>query len=1379
MRSFLLSRLLFLAAACAFAGGARGQTILFDQLQTDDGISEYSVNAIHQDGFGRIWIATRDGLNIYDGKSVEVFRPKAGDTGPILGHNVYNVTGDGKEMIYIHCMMGLMAYDLRYKRFDTICESDVERIAMGREHLWFSFQNRLSRLDQDNKPVSYYLFNDDINITAICEASDGMIYVGTRDHGLLTLDSNRKVASVIKAIEVVCIFEDAEHVIWVGSSRNGLYRVGNNRIVNYRSDARDENSLSNDFVRCINQDNRGNYWIGTFHGLNRLDPTTGRFTRYYHSDSQSNSLGDNSIWCITRDRQGTMWIGSFYGCVNKFNPDYLFNHYYTPGNSGKSLCGKVVGSVAEDETGNLWVCSENSGLNYLDRKKDRFNWFWQDKGGFYDFQKGALKDILYDRQERCLWICTHLNGLHRMDLRSGRIERINFTANPPGNDFVRRIKPYGDQLILGTHNSVYLFDKRTRKAEPLVDNRRNNLEYRQIWDMLIDRQGRLWFSTSSEIYCYSFESGALVRYGYDPSDPNSLQEGNLYVFAEDADGRLWVGSAGGGIALFDEQTRQFHRFDTSNSGLLDDYVLGMVETPMGNLLVATNKGLSCFDHRNGLFHHCVNSYPTLMLSERPLHRLKSGEIVICSINGMLIAEEEELNIKSQRFSIYFSKLYVNNMEIRPGDDSGILQEVVEYTDTIRLGPNHTSLRLDFTVPNYVNALRPIVEYRLEGFNEEWVPLDLHDNINFTNLAPGHYRLIVRCRMESTGEEASRAELHIFVRSPLYKTFGAYVFYLLLFLLILGTVIRAYTNHIRLKTSLDSVEREKRYMQELNDMKLNFFANVSHELKTPLTLITSQLEAISRQNNLPAPLSKKILNVLRNTDKMSRLIGEILDFQKQGNQLLRLHFRLYDLVSYVREVCVPFREYAVSRGILLHIVSRLPDNQPLPVRFDKVQFEKVIYNLLSNAFKATKAGDTITVSVSREENRAILQVQDTGYGIAQENIHRIFDRFYQEKVGAWQSGSGIGLALTKGIVEAHGGTIRVESKPNEGAVFTVSLPLETGDAESIHEFAPEHGDEGCIVEDDRELTEVGEPVSEEYGHSADPGFPEEPAREPEPGAETEVRPLDAGPEHPLDPFWESEPQKTCTILIVEDNAELLETLAEIFAPFYHVITASNGAEGLQLTESRQPDLVLSDVMMPVMDGVEMCKKIKSNFNTCHIPVVLLTARGAVEHIIFGLQHAADDYILKPFNITLLLARCNNIIKNRLALQAHYMHSPQSDIRQIATNPNDQELLGRAVKLIEENLDNADFDIDTFAREMCLGRSNLFRKIKGVTGQTPNEFIVNIRLKKSLDLLKEHPDMPVYQIAMMVGFNEDTYFMRCFKKAFGKTPSQYRAEISSQS
>ena len=1377
MRSFIRKVLLSLAIVSASVGVSRGQTILFDQLQTVDGISEYSVNAIYQDGFGRIWIATRDGLNVYDGKTVEVFRPKAGGKGPILGHNVYNVTGDGNETIYVHCMMGLMVYDLRHERFETICESDVERIAMGRKYLWLSFQNRLNRLDERNRPVPYYLFNDDINITAICEASDGMIYVGTRDHGLLTLDSNRKVSSVIKAIDVVCIFEDAEHMIWVGSSRNGLYRVGKNRIVNYRSDARDENTLSNDFVRCINQDNRGNYWIGTFHGLNRFDPITERFTRYYHSDTQSNSLGDNSIWCITRDRQGTMWIGSFYGCVNKFNPDYLFDHYYTPGTPGKGLCGKIIGSVAEDERGNLWVCSENSGLNYLDRSKDRFSWFLQDKDGFYDFQKGALKDILYDRQERCLWICTHLNGLHRMDLASGRIERINFTANPPGNDFVRRILPYGDKLILGTHNSVYLFDKRTRKAEPLVDNRRNSLEYRQIWDMLIDRQGRLWFSTSSEIYCYTFETGALVRYNYDPADPNSLQEGNLYVFAEDADGRLWIGSAGGGIALFDEHTRQFRHFDTSNSGLLDDYVLGMVETPMGNLLVATNKGLSCFDHRNGLFHHCDNSYPMLMLSERPLHRLKSGEIVICSINGMLIADEEELSIKSQRFPIHFSKLYVNNTEIRPGDDSGILREVIEYTDTIRLGPKHTTLRLDFTVPNYVNALQPAVEYRLEGFNETWVPLDLHDNINFTNLAPGHYRLIVRCRMDATGEESSRAELHIFVRPPLYKTIGAYVFYVLFFLTVLVVVIRAYTNHIRLKSSLDSVEREKRYLQELNEMKLNFFANISHELKTPLTLITSQLEAISRQNNLPAPFSKKILNVLRNTDKMNRLIGEILDFQKQENQSFRLHLGLYDLVSHVREVCVPFREYAVSQGVLLHIVSRLPDNQSLPVRFDKVQFEKVLYNLLSNAFKATKAGGTITVSVSREEDRAVVRVQDTGYGIAQENLHRIFDRFYQEKVGSWQSGSGIGLALTKGIVEAHGGTIRVESKPNEGALFIVSLPLESVNPDSLRELASASGEIHNVVEDDRL----------QAGQEAD-----NPEGNPHMDADTTQESCVAGTSVPLLPMGgdepatdgtdsndgESEKQRMCTILIVEDNEELLGTLAEIFSPFYHVITASNGAEGLQLTESRQPDLVLSDVMMPVMDGVEMCKKIKSNFNTCHIPVVLLTARGAVEHIVFGLQHAADDYILKPFNITLLLARCNNIIKNRLALQAHYMHSPQSDIKQVATNLNDQELLGRAVKLIEENLDNAEFDIDTFAREMCLGRSNLFRKIKGVTGQTPNEFIVNIRLKKSLALLKKHPDMPVYQIAMMVGFNEDTYFMRCFKKAFGKTPSQYRAEISGQ-
>ncbi len=544
-----------------------------------------------------------------------------------------------------------------------------------------------------------------------------------------------------------------------------------------------------------------------------------------------------------------------------------------------------------------------------------------------------------------------------------------------------------------------------------------------------------------------------------------------------------------------------------------------------------------------------------MLSERPLHRLKSGEIVICSINGMLIADEEELSIKSQRFPIHFSKLYVNNTEIRPGDDSGILREVIEYTDTIRLGPKHTTLRLDFTVPNYVNALQPAVEYRLEGFNETWVPLDLHDNINFTNLAPGHYRLIVRCRMDATGEESSRAELHIFVRPPLYKTIGAYVFYVLFFLTVLVVVIRAYTNHIRLKSSLDSVEREKRYLQELNEMKLNFFANISHELKTPLTLITSQLEAISRQNNLPAPFSKKILNVLRNTDKMNRLIGEILDFQKQENQSFRLHLGLYDLVSYVREVCVPFREYAVSQGVLLHIVSRLPDNQSLPVRFDKVQFEKVLYNLLSNAFKATKAGGTITVSVSREEDRAVVRVQDTGYGIAQENLHRIFDRFYQEKVGSWQSGSGIGLALTKGIVEAHGGTIRVESKPNEGALFIVSLPLESVNPDSLRELASASGEIHNVVEDDR-LQAGQEADNPEDNPHMDAGTTQESCV-----AGTSVPLLPMGGDEPATDGTdsndgESEKQRMCTILIVEDNEELLGYSGR---DFFSVLPCNYGIE----------------------------------------------------------------------------------------------------------------------------------------------------------------------------------------------------------------------------
>lgn len=1323
--------LLAVAILCQFIFSPKiwSQSLLFHHLKIENGLSEYSVQAIYQDELGRLWIATRDGLNLYNGKNIEVFRPIMNDTTSIIGHDVYNVTGNRKGEIYIHCMTGVMLYDMEQKKFHTVVAQGIERISMGKEHLWASYKNKLYALNNKTKKlVTYHSFDKNINITCINEACNGNIYIGTRDNGLIILYKDKRTAHSFSNENIICIFEDNKHNQWIGTLKNGLYCIKeNNEIVHYKHDPNNENSLSNDFIRCINQDNLGNIWIGTFYGLNLLHTQEEKFDHYFHSDEKQYSIGSNSIWCILKDNQGSLWIGSFYGGVDILNPEYLFNNYYTPGKDEKGLCGGVIGSVAEDESGNLWICSENTGLNFFNKKQRTFQWFLNENKNQTTSTKGALKDVCYDHQQHCLWIGYHLKGLNRMDIKSKKVERIHFTDVSAGNDYVRRIVPFENKLLLGTHNSVYLFNKDNRTAHPLFDNNKYKLTEKQIWDMFLDSKQRLWFSTSSEIYCYSMKSKKMSAYQYNPNDSTSLQNGNLYVFTEDKSHHIWVGSAGGGIALFNEEYQKFKRFNTANSLLIDNYVLNIATTPENNLLIATDKGISWFNTRNHSFvnYHNTDIYPFMALTERSLHVTKSGDLVIGSVNGMSIIKEDDLKMKDKKFSINFYSLSINNNIVKPGDNTRVLNKAIEYTDTINLYPKHTVLSINYSISNYIKAIRPIVYYRLTGFNNKWIQTSSSE-IVYTNLSPGTYNLQIKAEAGGSGQFSSLKSLCIVVHPPFYKTAWAYTIYVILAILLFWWFIRYYTYLIRMKSSLQYAKREKLHIEQLNQMKIQFFTNISHELLTPITLIISQLESILQLSDIHSGISKKVLSTLHNTDKMNRLINELLDFSKEERGNLRLNISEQDIVKFTDEVSQPFKEYATNKNIRFSFSSTETSMQ---LWFDKIQLEKVIYNLLSNAFKYTKPGDSIAIHLSKKEESILIEISDTGYGISPEAIDKVFDRFYQEKKSYNVQGSGIGLALSKEIVKAHGGSISVESEVGKGSTFTVCLLQ--GDA---------HFDYNKVQKTGTEQQEIAKVIA----------------------YEKETEEIEQTPKT----------KKEYSILIVEDNEEMLNILAEIFTPYYDVHLASNGAEGLRQAESIQPHIILSDIMMPVMNGIELCKKIKSNLNTCHIPVVLLTARIAVEHIIFGLTNGADDYVIKPFNAKILLARCNNIIKNREILQSYYKSNPVSDTKAIATNRLDQELLDKATLIVEKYMQDIDFDIDLFAKEMCLGRTNLFRKIKGITGQTPNEFIITTRLKKSLSILKEHPQMPIYQVAMMVGFKEDSYFMRCFKKNFGKTPSEYR-------
>ena len=858
-----------------------------------------------------------------------------------------------------------------------------------------------------------------------------------------------------------------------------------------------------------------------------------------------------------------------------------------------------------------------------------------------------------------------------------------------------------------------------------------------VASLYIDKDETLWVSATGEgVYSYRFDTGKLTHYAHNPSIPNTLSNNNVNNIMQDSNGNLWFSTSGSGLDRYRKESNDFENFDMQKDGLSSDCIYEVFESSIqkGDLLLITNQGFSQFDYPQKKFYNygTENGFPLTAVNENALFVTHDGEVFLGGIQGMISFWEKKLHFTPKSYSIILSRLLVNGKEITAGDDTGILEQSIAYTPEISLKADQSMFSIEYATSNFIPANRNEIVYRLEGFSDEWNHTDRKQTlITYTNLNPGKYTLVIK----SDGDGIEEARLLIRVLPPWYETWWAYLIYTICTVSLLWYLIQNYNSRIKLRESLKYEKKHIEDLEALNQSKLRFFTNISHEFRTPLTLIVGQVETLLQVQTFTPNIYHKILGIYKNSLQLRELITELLDFRKQEQGHMKIKVGRHNLVNFLYENYLLFLEYASSKQINFKFNKQSDD---IEVWYDQKQMQKVVNNLLSNALKHTKAEDTISINVSQEDKQVIIEIKDTGTGIAAAEIDKIFDRFYQtERLDSLNTGAGtgIGLALTKGIIELHHGTIRVESEPGKGSRFIITL-----------KSGNQHFTEEQIIRD-----------------NADANIQQPP--------ETIVPTVEILP----DSEWKEEDNKRiedAKMLIVEDNESIKQMLAGIFETFYQVTTASDGVEALDIIQKDMPSIILSDVVMPRMSGTELCKQIKTDFNTCHIPVVLLTARTAVEHNIEGLKIGADDYITKPFNTNLLISRCNNLVNSRRLLQEKFSKQPQAFAQMLATNPMDKEMLDRAMAIIEQHLDNTDFNVNIFAREMGMARTNLFTKLKAVTGQTPNDFILSIRLKKGAVMLRNNPELNITEISDRIGFSSSRYFSKCFKEIYHVSPLAYR-------
>lgn len=1337
----LITRLFFILASMVIST-AQGQNITFNHLTTDDGLSQFSVNSLYVDESGILWIGTREGLNRYNGEDIQTYKLRKNDPNSLFCNTVSRITGNHNGKVYLLCTEGVAEFNLATQKFTTLLQGNISSIYYN-NGLFIGKMNEIYRYNEETRNFDLYYQLSGGNLEIICMHIDnGYLWMGTTTDGVYRLDIEKKqLTHPIKKGNITSIYRDNEGELWIGSWEKGVFLVkANGKIENFKNDPKNPHSLSSNFARSCCEDNLGNIWIGTFNGLNRYDKRTGLFQNHTASDTQSDGLTHSSIWCIVKDNQGTLWLGTYFGGVNYFNPEYeIYTRYTYSSNETKGLSNPVVGRTIEDKNGNLWIGTEGGGLNYYNRHTREFKWY-RPQEGRNSISHNNVKALYYDADKEIIWIGTHLGGLNKLDIRSGQFTHYRMKAGDESSlpsDIIRDITPYKDHLIVATQDGICLFNPSDGKCKQLFKDSKEGRSIKMVADIAFDSNGTLWIAATGEgVFSYRFDTRQLTNYRHNPTEQNSLSNNNVNNITQDSKGNLWFSTSGSGLDLYCPASNDFENFDKEKNGLSSDCIYETQESPTsGKLLLITNEGFSIFDYPTKSFknYSAENGFPLTAVNENALCVTRDGEIFLGGVQGMISFHETELNFTPKPYNIILSRLIVNGQEILVGDETGILQQSLCHTEEITLNADQSMFSIEFATSNYIPANKDDIIYKLEGFSNEWTSTRGLRNITYTNLNAGTYKLLIK----TNGKEEKlcpQVALVIHVLPPYYKTTLAYLLYLLVTGALMWYLIRTYKSRIKLRESLKYEQKHIQDVEALNQSKLRFFTNISHEFRTPLTLIVAQVETLLQVQNFTPAIYNKILGIYKNSIQLRELITELLDFRKQEQGHMKIKVSPHNIVHFLYENYLLFLEYASAKQINFNFEKGVDD---LEVWYDQKQMQKVINNLLSNAIKHTKEEDTITLSVETKGNNAIIRVKDTGSGIDAQEIDKIFDRFYQidsiNMTDANKTGTGIGLALTKGIVELHHGTIRVESELGKGTSFIVTLRL--GKAQFTEEQI--NKDTNSIQQIEIPKPETDALLIAELQENA---------------------PIKRMPD--------------AKMLIVEDNDSIREMLANIFQPFYQVLTAADGEEGLTLVNSEMPNIVVSDIVMPKMSGTELCKQIKTDFNTCHIPVVLLTARTAIEQNIEGLRIGADDYITKPFNTNLLISRCNNLVNSRILLQEKFSKQPQTAVQMLATNPIDKDILDRAMVIIEQHLDDTEFNVNVFAREMAMARTNLFTKLKAITGQTPNDFILTIRLKKGALMLRKNPELNITEISDKIGFSSSRYFSKCFKDLYHVSPLAYR-------
>ena len=1364
------------------------------RFSVNDELSQLSVNCIYQDVFGFIWFGTNGGLNKYDGYSITEYLNNPENLFSLPNNRInaiYEDPADSGKILWLGSGNGLIKFErvtgkfFQYKIAENkptpLNINEISCIYKDRKGVYWLGGGGLKRFDKNSGEITSCMEDYDlIYVYSICEDHSGIFWIGSND-GLFKYDpiaeQNGKNSYTHYPLNpdtpddeynnlAKKVYEDKDGVLWVGTW-NGVYIFDRDfgrfirpwlkkgdpatyEVNNFIEDKKGNiwyssagiariNSCRDSLVMYPNYENNTSYntsffyidrsgiiWVGEVgNGITKRIPLHKKIEHYKNIPGDHNSLGDNDVVSFMEDNQGSMWIGTTWDGLNKFDKNE--KRFILAGVSYISL------NITKAKNGELWFPSMACLVSYNPGTSINNAYFGD----------GIVLSEYFNISENNL---TNRNLRQKyLDATDPRLIRYRDATNAITYCFID-----SEDIIWcleGVGQTILQYDPVKKEFIPYNIFTDEDVSH-SIQLLYEDNSGTLWFGTNGKgllkrIMNYDADSTRrdvkYIQYKNETGNPASISSNNITIIGEDSSGNMWIGSDGG-LNKFNRDEEIFKSYGMKE-GLPSDYIAGIVADDEGFIWVSTNKGLSKFDPGSETFRNydVSDGLQSNFFNTRSCYKSKNGDIYFGGPNGFNVFNPKDIKDNPNIPDVVISGFQLFNEPVVPGEGT-LLKESIEYSHEIVLAYDQDVFTLEFTALEFTDPQKNQYAYKMEGVDPDWVYTNSNRRFaTYTKLDPGEYIFRVKGSNNDGIWNEAGASISVVVLPPWWRTYWAYSLYFLLIVSTLYAGWRFQLNRLKLihEAEMEHLQSEK--LQEMDRLKSRFFANISHEFRTPLTLITGPAKQIIDETK-ESEMKDKAGLIYRNAVKLNKLVKQLLDLSKIEAGQMTLRASKLNLISILKSMVLSFTPLAEKKNITLKFN---PLEEQLYLYLDRDKVEQIINNILSNAFKFTPENGEILVNVSRNEKTVQIGISDTGIGIPKEKLSKIFDRFYQVDGSHTRKheGTGIGLALTQELVELHRGNIQVESVDGQGTTFIVSFTMgnkHLRTEEIIEETAIDEKRDNSLIEDT-----IPEPVR--YDEKNNTGL----------YSGTELTPGNA--EKPL-------------VLLVEDSADIRSYIRGFLSEDYRILEAVDGEEGMNKSTNYIPDLIVSDVMMPKMDGFQLCERLKTDERTSHIPIILLTAKAAGEDKIEGLETGADDYIMKPFDAMELKVRIKNLIEQRKKLREHFLKESSFSLDNKNVTSVDRKFLEKSIKIINDHISDSLFGVELFASELALSRVTLYKKLVALIGEPPGELIKRIRLGKAAELIKKKAGN-ISEIALEVGFNNPAYFSECFKKQFGVNPSQY--------